>query len=187
MDAWHYELQWGAFRRDSRVLIDGEAVAEGDVDVREVLAAIPPARVARMQRTIAAWAHVMHYGQGDAPAGGYDGVDFLFRALADANDALAAPWTVAAPCEDADFGNLLLSVGKQMRAANVSSCAGLVARFGCTAPLPLASHQVKQDSGHVSRLTGADLCHVSCGLCAGVPQEKQQQQQQQQGMKENEG
>ena len=56
MDSWHYQLQWGAFRRDSRVLIDGEAVAAGEVDVLEVLAAIPAARVARMQRTIAAWA-----------------------------------------------------------------------------------------------------------------------------------
>ena len=123
-------------------------------------------RVARMQRTIAAWAHVLHYGQAEDFPGG-DGVDYLFRALADANDALAEPWLVEPACEDADFSNLLLSVGRQMRAANVTSCAGLVARFGCDAPLPVESHQVKQDSGHVSRLTGADMCHISCGLCSG--------------------
>ena len=43
--------------------------------VLEALAAIPAARVARMQRTIAAWAHVLHYGQAEDFPGG-DGVDY---------------------------------------------------------------------------------------------------------------
>ena len=80
-----WATHWGSWRDDSRVLLDLDEVLDGNIDVREVLEAIPTARVRRMQQSIARYAHRMHYGVGDTPG---DALEVLLNELSDrANDA----------------------------------------------------------------------------------------------------
>jgi xyloglucan galactosyltransferase MUR3 len=74
---WPY--QWNSsWKAKSRVLLDGEQVLSGRVDVLQALRAIPNEQVARMQAAIAANVHAMHYGYDDIPG---DAFDLALRAI----------------------------------------------------------------------------------------------------------
>lgn len=167
-DALLWPLQWAPFRDDSRVLVDGKALLRGELDLLATLSAIPPERVAAMQATIERKGHRLHYAQGDAADGRPgDGVEAVVRALAAANDP-AAPWVVDAPCGDAEDLRrdvLATAVRARLERDGVRSCTDLVLRFGCEAPLLPASAVDAARGERPSQLTGADLCHESCGLC----------------------
>ena len=74
---WPYHWS-AAFKPETRVMLDGEKVLRGAVNVLRELEAISPPRIAAMQQAIADHAHQMHYAVDDAPG---DAFDTAFRAV----------------------------------------------------------------------------------------------------------
>ena len=72
VSAWH----WSAFRNDSHVFIDPSKYERGEIDLVATLRAIPPARVATMQRAIAEHAQSFHYALDDSHG---DAVEVLLK------------------------------------------------------------------------------------------------------------
>ena len=77
----HWDEEW---RTSSHIFLPYEEVLAGRLDVREALRAIPSSKVEAMQRTIARYAHRIHYAFEEGAAAEPDAVALLWRALADA-------------------------------------------------------------------------------------------------------
>jgi len=124
-----WPLHWGPFRSDSRVLLDGEKVADGTLDVLTTLKAIPKARVQEMQRTIATLGHRMHYGLEDTPN---DALEILLNTITDHADVvdkgnaaregealynkeLDSPLPRAKDCEDLNLRSRLVETWPESR------------------------------------------------------------------------
>lgn len=77
---------WGPFRAKSRVLVDEAAYAAGTLDLVAYLRAIPPAKVAAMQRAVAQQAHRLMYALDDVPRDAVENILLAAHHLATARE-----------------------------------------------------------------------------------------------------
>ena len=173
-DTQLWPLHWGPFRKQSRVLMDMDAVLSGRVDVLQTLRAIPAAQVRAMQEAIGEFGNRMHYAADDSPN---DALDIIMHALdEDASAPLAPP-------------NDMLQIEKKMRCVDrwpdvpgrlyeiiqndprwrraPQTCKALLKMGGAHERLTCADVAPSRKPG-VLRVH--DLCMLTCGMCGVAAQ-----------------